>query len=417
MREFDAVIGYQKEKAELMQICDMLKNREYYEKLGATLPRGVLIEGEPGVGKTLLATAFLKESGLKSYIVRRTRKDGDFTESLERIFEEAKKNQPSIVLLDDMDKFTTSEKSREEYVAVQTCIDGVKGQGVFVIATINEKKEIPDSLLRAGRFDRHIKMQTPRGKDSYNIISYYMDKKGFLPETNRDDVAKMLEGNTCAELETVINEAAIYAGYERKEKIELEHLVKAYLRQRFDFDAFDEEETDPEELETVAYHEAGHLIMLDIIKEGAVGLASVSCHDGGFVKRCERLKRRPHEVLVALAGKAAAELKFGWVASGAQSDIHKAVHMIGDGYSDSATGGFAFADTSAYRESPESSFQRETVTAARAEEYLFKAKQIIAANMEYLEKVARALMEKRVLLNSDVKKIRDTVVINHIDIA
>lgn len=415
MKEFDVVIGYQKEKAELMQICDMLKNREYYENLGATLPRGVLIEGEPGVGKTLLATAFLKESGLKSYIVRRTRKDGDFSESLERIFEEAKANQPSIVLLDDMDKFTTSEKSREEFVAVQTCIDGVKGQDVFVIATINEKKEIPDSLIRAGRFDRHIKMNTPRGKDSYNIISYYMDKKGFLPETNRDDIAKMLEGNTCAELETVINEAAIYAGYERKDKIELEHLVKAYLRQRFDFDAF-EEETDPDELETVAYHEAGHLIMLDIIMKGSVGLASISSHDGGFVKRCERLKRRPHEVLVSLAGKAAAELKFGWVASGAQSDISKAVHLIGDGYSDSATGGFALVQ-SAYRESYESTYQRETVTAARAEEYLFKAKQIIAANMEYLEKVAKALMEKRVLLNSDVKKIRDTVVINHVDIA
>lgn len=416
MSEFEKVIGYQKEKAELMQICDMLKNREYYESLGANLPRGVLIEGAPGVGKTLLATAFLKESGLKSYIVRRTRKSGEFAEALERIFEEAKENQPSIILLDDMDKFTASEKSREEYVAVQTCIDSVKGEKVFVVATINESKNIPESLLRAGRFDRRIKMAVPRGKDSYNIISYFMDKKGFLPETNRDDVAKMLEGNTCAELETVINEASIYAGYERKEKIELEHLVKAYLRQSFDFDAF-EEETDPEELEMVAYHEAGHLIVLDIIKEGSVGLASVSSQNGGFVKRCERLKRRPHEVLVALAGKAAAELKFGWVASGAQSDIRKATHLIDDGYGDSATGGFALADIGRFHESPESAYQRETVAAARTEEYLFKAKEIIAANMEYLEKVAKALIEKRVLLNSDVKKIRESVVIKHVDIA
>ena len=416
MTSFEAIIGYQKEKAELMQICDMLKNREYYEKLGATLPRGVLIEGKPGVGKTLLATAFIEESGLKSYVVRRTRKDGEFSERLERIFEEAMKNQPSIILLDDMDKFTTGEKSREEYVAVQTCIDGVKDQGVFVIATINEKKEIPNSLLRAGRFDRHIKMDIPRGKDSYNIISYYMDKKGFLHETNRDDVAKMLEGNTCAELETVINEAAIYAGYDRKDKIDLEHIVRAYLRQSFDFDAF-EEEVDPEELEVVAYHEAGHLIMLDIVKEGSVGIASISSQGGGFVKRCEAVKRRPYEVLVALAGKAATELKYGWVASGAQSDIRKAVHLVDDGYCDSATGGLALVDTATFHETPESAYQRETVTAARTEEYLFKAKQIIASNMEYLEKVARALMEKRVLLNSDVKKIRDAVVINRVDIA
>ena len=91
--------------------------------------------------------------------------------------------------------------------------------------------------------------------------------------------------------------------------------------------------------------------------------------------------------------------------------------MVSDGYCDSATGGFSLVDTSSYRESGDSAHQREIVTAARIEEYLFKAKEIIAANMEYLERVAKALIEKRVLLNSDVKKIRDSVVIKRIDIA
>ncbi len=417
MGKFDSIIGYQKQKAELMQICDMLKNKEYYEKLGARIPHGVLVIGEPGLGKTLLATTFLEESGLKSYVVRRTRKDGEFVENLEKIFEEAKANQPSIILLDDMDKFTTSEKNREEFVAVQTCIDGIKEQDVFVIATINDRKEIPDSLLRAGRFDRHIVLRTPEGEDSCKIINYYMDKKSFLSEMNRDDAAKMLEGMTCAELETVINEAAIYAGYERKEKIELEHLIKAYLRQEHSFDAF-EDETDEEELEKVAYHEAGHLVILDIINEGAVGLATVNSKEGGFVKRCKKIKRRPHEALIVLGGKAAAELKFGWIASGTHSDIHKVTHLINDGYRFNAIGGFSIADTAgSERESQDSTHQREVVTAARLEEYLFKAKEIIAANMEYVDRVAKALMEKRVLLNSDVKKIRDSVVIKKIDIA
>ena len=416
MKAMDKIIGYSSIKRELGQISDTLKNREAYDKLGVSSPRGLLLYGEPGVGKSLMAAAIIEESGRPAYICRKDKPNGDFVKYIKETFDKAAENAPSIVFLDDMDKFTANEKSREEYVAVQTCIDSVKGEKVFVVATINESKNIPESLLRAGRFDRRIKMAVPRGKDSYNIISYFMDKKGFLPETNRDDVAKMLEGNTCAELETVINEASIYAGYERKEKIELEHLVKAYLRQSFDFDAF-EEETDPEELEMVAYHEAGHLIVLDIIKEGSVGLASVSSQNGGFVKRCERLKRRPHEVLVALAGKAAAELKFGWVASGAQSDIRKATHLVDDGYGDSATGGFALVDIGRFHESPESAYQRETVAAARTEEYLFKAKEIIAANMEYLERVAKALMEKRVLLNSDVKKIRESVVIKRVDIA
>lgn len=416
MKGFDCVIGYQKEKAELMQICDMIKNRDCYERLGATFPKGILIEGRPGLGKTLLATAFLNESGLKSYIVRRTRKDGDFAEKLENIFETAKSNQPCIILLDDMDKFAAKEKDREEFVAVQTCIDSVKDDNVFVIATMNENKEIPESLLRAGRFDRRIVLKTPRGEDSCKIINYYMDKKNFLSEMNREDATKMLEGLSCAELETVINEAAIYAGYERKEKIELDHLLKAYLRQAHSFDAF-EEETDPEELEKVAYHEAGHLVLLDLISEGAVGLATVSSRNGGFVKRCKNLKRRPHEVIVSLGGKAAAELKFGWVASGAQSDIHKSAHLLGDGYSDSATGGFALVNMCSYRESSETTHQREMVTAARLEEYLFKAKEILAANMEFVEKVAKALIEKRVLLNSEVKKIRESVIVKRVDVA
>ena len=417
MKGFEAVIGYQREKAELMQICDMIKNKEYYSRLGANLPRGVLIDGEPGLGKTLLATAFIKESGLEHFIVRRTCKDGEFVKELELTFESAKNlGKPCIVLLDDMDKFTTTEKSREEYVAVQTCIDNVKDCEVFVIATINDDREIPDSLLRAGRFDKRINLVTPRGDDSCKIINYYMDQKNFLSDMNREDASKMMEGHSCAELETIIIEAAIYAGYERKEKIELDHLIRAYLRQAHSFDAI-EDETDPEELERVAYHEAGHLVMLDLILEDSVGMATVSSKRGGFVKRCKSLKRRPHETLVALAGKASVELKYGWIASGAQSDIRKASHLISGGYSESATGGFALCDEFSNRESPESTYRREVASAARMEEYLFKAKEILASNMEYVEKVAKALIEKRVLLNSDVKKIRESVVIKRVDIA
>ena len=405
-----------REKKELEQICDMLKNRERYQKLGAKLPQGILIDGVPGIGKTLLATSFLKDSGLKGYIVRRSKKNGDFITHLEEIFEEAKKNAPSIILLDDMDKFATDEKDNEPFITVQTCIDSVKDSEVFVIATTNKSRSLPESLLRAGRFDRKITMSVPRGEDSLKIINYYMQQKKFPKDINRDDIAKMLEGSSCAAFETILNEAAVIAGFEQKERIEMEHIVRAYVKEN-GFETVDNESSDPDEEERVAYHEAGHILMLDIINEGTVGFACVKSDERGFVKRCKELKRRPYEILVSLSGKAAAELKYGWVASGTRSDLSRAVHFLESGYEGSAIGGLAFLEKGSGRESETLKGQREAIVGARLEEYLFKAKEIIASNMEYLEGLAKALLEKKVLLNSEIKAIRDSVTIKKVDIA
>ena len=104
MNAFDKVVGYESIKNELLQICDMIHNRETYEKLGARLPQGVLLYGAPGLGKTLIAKSFIEESGLKAYILRRDKGD-DFVGSITETFREAKENSPCIIFLDDMDKF------------------------------------------------------------------------------------------------------------------------------------------------------------------------------------------------------------------------------------------------------------------------------------------------------------------------
>ena len=150
MSAFDKVIGYDSIKTELLQICDMIHNKELYERLGAKLPQGLLLYGDPGLGKTLMARSFMEESGLKTYIVRRNKGDDDFIGEITETFAKARQDAPSIVFLDDMDKFANEDSNHrdaEEYVAVQAGIDEVKNCGVFVLATANETGKLPRSPL------------------------------------------------------------------------------------------------------------------------------------------------------------------------------------------------------------------------------------------------------------------------------
>ena len=410
MSAFDKVIGYEAIKEELLQVCDMIRNRAIYEALGAQKVQGILLYGEPGVGKSMMATAFLQESGLCTYTVRRNRPDGDFVKEIKNVFDAAAQHAPSVILLDDMDKFAADDNSSEELVAVQACMDEVKPLEVYVIATANDPNDIPDSLLRAGRFDRKILVECPTGADATAIVAYYMAGKRIAADVNSEDVAKMLSGKSCAELETVINEAAVYAAYERKDSIGMPHLVKATLRGAYGITDCRREITE-EELEAIAYHEAGHAAMAEILREGSVGLLSVASERGshcdGFMLRCEEFSRKIYYVLVSLGGKAAVELRFGKVASGTDRDLDRACEYIGDSITSIGTMGLGLLDMDRYRsETPFLLSAQEQVVHAEMERCLFKTKEILCRNRGFLDALAKALREKKTLLYSEVRAIR-----------
>ena len=177
MKAIDKIIGYSNIKCELKQIADTLKNRDVYEKLGVYSPRGLLLYGEPGVGKSLMASAIIEESGRTAFTCRKDKPNGDFVKHIKETFDKAAENAPSIVYLDDMDKFANGDERHpdaEEYVTVQSCIDEVKHKEVFVLATVNNINNLPKSLYRAGRFDRTIEVEAPRGKDAEKIIAHVM---------------------------------------------------------------------------------------------------------------------------------------------------------------------------------------------------------------------------------------------------
>ena len=267
MENFENIIGYNYIKKELNRIIDCINNREKYEKLGIKIPKNLILYGVPGVGKTLFANSFINSLNRKKYVIRKNMQDGKFVEYLKNQVTDAMNNEPAVVLLDDIDKFSNNDDEHtnsDEFIVIQSLIDDCKNKDVYFIATANRLREMPDSLLRAGRFDTRIKIKEPTLKDSSEIIKHYLKDKKVDKDINYLEIAKLLDGGSCALLETIINEAGLYAGYNDDELIRKDDIVKACLRLIYDAPLSDDE-IQPERLEVVAYHEAGHALVSEIL--------------------------------------------------------------------------------------------------------------------------------------------------------
>ena len=415
MSTFDKVIGYDTIKKELQQLCDMIRNPDLYKEMGARIPRGILLYGDPGLGKTLLASAFIEESGLPCFTVRRNRKSDDFVEKIACAFKAAKKEQPSILFLDDMDKFANEDdrhRDAQEYVAVQSGIDEISDAFVFVLATVNEKWKLPDSLIRPGRFDRQINIERPSEEEARRIIEHYLSNKRVSDDVNMEDIAKMMSYSSCAELEMIINEAAINAASSRKTCIGMEELVQAVLRVEYDAPDFSSSIA-TDKLKQIAIHEAGHLVVSETLTAGSVGLASVrrtgKNSAGGFIHTCKRHAELTYPAMISLAGKAAVELYYGYD-TGCGDDIKTAYNSIRAQLSELGTKGFGMVDVST-RRFPETSqsmnSRNESVVQAELEALMIRTRGILIKNRVFLEKVAEQLVERETLLYSDIKALRE----------
>ena len=416
MSEFDKIIGYKDVKAELFRICDVIKNADKYKALGVAPIGGLLLDGDPGVGKTLMANCFIKESGRKSFVCRKNKPDGEFVNEIKNVFTEAAGNAPSIILLDDMDKFANEDdyhRNAEEYVTVQSCIDEIKGKDVFVLATTNGTDNLPRSLLRAGRFDYVISVDAPEGKDAVEIVKYYLSQKKVVAEIDAEEIARLLNGKSCAVLETVINTAGQYAGYENKEMIGVDDIIRACLRVIYNAP----ESTAPHNpvvLERTAYHEAGHAVVAEILEAGSVDLVSVRKNTGtvgGFTAYHNpddywiSKTHMENRVIAILGGKAATELIFGEADTGANNDLHRAfdiVQRFADNYCSYGFGYWEGRDSSSDR-----LLRREDRITADMETYYARARKILIDNKAFLEALAKRLQEKDTLVSSEIKEIKE----------
>lgn len=422
MSAFDKIIGYESIKAEVTMICDVVKNRNKYKSLGVTTPKGLLLYGDPGVGKTLFANCFIDECNVKFFVCRKNLPDGEFVKCIKETFDNAKDNTPSIVLLDDFDKFANEDKDHknaEEYITIQSCIDEIKNYDVFVIATANDLSLIPKSLLRSGRFDNVIEMKKPIGKNAEQIIKHYLSLKNTVANIDYGQLSRLLNGRSCAELETIINQAGMYAGFSNKEKIEDEDIIRACLRVVYDAPETIKNESLDDNL-MVAYHEAGHALVSEILEPNSVTMISIGGHDGaigGFTafyrdpnyrNSIDLMKNR---IKCLLGGKCAVDIKYGKVDVSCSSDLYRAVAIIeriiteyaGMGFDKCITREFEFDTSNQYR------YIQDKTIADELERYYQQTKELLVENIDLLNSLAEKINQQKLLTSKDIKEIKKTV--------
>ena len=413
---FEKLIGYTDLKKELEMLVDTLVHPAKYKALGAVPPRNILLHGECGIGKSSLASEFVSATGRKAYTLRKNKPSGDFVNYIKSVFDEAMKNQPSIVLCEDCCKFANEDDSHrdaEEYVTLQSCIDEVVNENadVFVIATANDIRRLPTSLIRKGRFDKVIKMRHPMGDDAIKIIEHYLKDKILDEDVSASEIGKLLDGASCATLENVTREAGLYAGFEGRKKINRNDLIRAAMR--IIFDAPESSETMKyEDAKRIAVHECGHAIVAMCQELGSVNLVSINRHGGnvgGITSYTNNesywysTKYMSERVVVLLAGKAATELVYGEGDVGCNEDLHRAFDIV-ERFVDDYTN-FGFDKFERRSSSPTLLEKKETYIHAELDRYYARAKQIISQNRAFFDVLVEEVIRKKTITGDEIRKL------------
>lgn len=414
---FNGVIGYEDIKKELNLIIDMMNNTQMYEDMGASLEKGIILEGNPGTGKTTMANCLIKATDRKCFVCRKKASDGKFVDEIVKTFEEAKKNAPSIVFLDDIDKFAEKggndfdDNDPEEFVTIQSCIDEVKDESVFIIATANKIRKLPKSLLRPGRLGKCLYVRLPKPNESEKIIEHYLSKTRMRTDLDALSISKLLYGETCATLENVIARAASKAVFNRKEAVAMGDIVSACHDLVFESPEYDKKPS-ADTLRRIAYHEAGHAVVGELLIPGSVGIASIrmsSSNTLGFVRycrendECNTFEYYEDLIKTSLAGKAATEIVYGEADLGANNDLHSAFDRaikIADDYCTYGFSNWIEDDTTSF-----SGENRNRTMALIMEQQYQATKKLLIDNREILDTMADALLEKTTLVYSDIQKL------------
>ena len=228
---FDKVIGYESLKLELTKLLDIINNPKKYERYGTSIPKNFYMSGRPGLGKTLIADCFMNGCNRNKYIIRKNEASDTFIEKMKETFAKAIENAPSVILLDDMDKYANSDRNLRdcaEYVAIQALIDGVEPDKVFVLATINDLNKLPESLVRAKRFDRGFNLRPLSGIEYKTLIKQFLLNKKIADDVNLDVLNRLFDGCSCAEIESILNYAGLDAGFKNNNKLDIDSIFTAY---------------------------------------------------------------------------------------------------------------------------------------------------------------------------------------------
>ena len=348
---FNDVAGADEEKAELQEIVEFLKNPQKFVQIGARIPKGVLLVGPPGTGKTLIARAVAGEAGVPFLSIS----GSDFVElyvgvgasRVRDLFEQAKKNAPAIVFIDEIDAVGRQRGAglggghdEREQTLNQLLVemDGFgANEGVIVIAATNRKDILDNALLRPGRFDRQVYVGAPDVKGREAVLKVHARNKQFDPDVKFSEIAKTTAGFTGADLENLLNEAALLAARRNKKLISQEEIEESLLKVVMGVEKKSHIINEHDKRLT-AYHEAGHAICFHVLPTQDpvhhVTIIPRSSGAGGFTMplpeedQAYRTKKYMEEyIIVCLGGRVAEQLTMEDISTGAYGDIKQATQM------------------------------------------------------------------------------------------
>ena len=438
---FQDVAGNEAAKQDLTEIVDFLKNPKKYEKLGAKIPRGVLLAGDPGTGKTLMARAVAGEADVPFFSIS----GSEFAEMfvgvgasrVRDLFSKAKKNAPSIIFIDEIDAVAHKRDARggagreDEQTLNQILVemDGFDNDsGVIVMAATNRVDMLDKALLRPGRFDRHVNVTLPERKDRLEILKVHFKGKPVEADVDLEALAKKTAGSSGADLANIANEAAITAAREGHKAISNGDLTEAFERVAIGPER-KSKVMNEKERKITAYHEAGHAIVghvlpdsdpvhkVTIIPRGQTGGVT------WFLPPEDRSYKNVYELKDILAramgGRVAEKLIFGAdaITTGASSDLKNVAELaksmiieegMGDGlrnqvFPNEATGYYTITTSKPYSEKTAELIDAEIKKLA--DEAAKRAEEVLKANKKTLDKLAEELLAHETLEEKELESI------------
>jgi cell division protease FtsH len=426
---WEDVAGVEEAKVELQEVVDFLRHPKRFAKLGAQVPKGMLLYGPPGTGKTLLAKAVATESGANFY----SSSASAFVEMfaglgaarIRKLFEEARKNAPSIVFIDELDAVGSARMggggyNREHDQTLNQLLvelDGFGGRDqVIVMGASNRLQDLDPALLRPGRFDRQVHVAPPDLNGREAILRVHTRNKPLAADVDLSLVARQTAGLTGADLASICNEAAIFAGrrnqqYIRQADVEaaMERVVAGLQQRRV---------VTEKEKRILAYHEAGHALMSHLMGD-LLPLHKVTIVGRGdalgyayYLPLEERYLHTKEELVdvmkIALGGRAAEEIVFGRVTNGASNDLEKVTEIARSmvfeyGMSEVAPSRTMRADN--YALSEETKRLRDSEQARLTDHAYEEAQRLLIKHRVTLDRLANALLEKETLVRDELKTL------------
>ena len=443
---FNDVAGNEAAKQDLSEIVDFLKNPKKYERLGAKIPRGVLLAGEPGTGKTLMARAVAGEAGVPFFSIS----GSEFAEMfvgvgasrVRDLFGKAKKNAPSIIFIDEIDAVAHKRDARggagreDEQTLNQILVemDGFDNDtGVIVMAATNRVDMLDKALLRPGRFDRHVNVTLPERKDRVEILKVHFKNKPVAEDVKIDALAAKTAGSSGADLANIANEAAITAA-----RLDHKEITNADITEAFERVAIGPERKskvmNDQERRITAYHEAGHAIVGHVLPDSdPVHKVTIipRGHTGGvtwFLPPEDRSYKNVFELKDVLAramgGRVAERMILGkdGITTGASSDLQHVAELAREMVSQEGMGvklrdqvfntdEVNFFGDRAKIYSEKTSELIDAEIEALNKEAGQRAEIVLKANRKYLDKLAAALLEKETLEEDEVSKILEGTIL------